>query len=221
MALGKKSGGRNFRPGQGGRKKGSRDKIPRTFKASVKAIYEEIASNDPGIIRRAIVRGLSAPPPKSFPYVQLGAHYLDGKPTEPKEPDQFEEDLASFLANAHRLRADSRAVPLEPGDEYLILDARRRGWIEEEDVPRMLAELRKRAQEPIQPAPAPHQPPGETEPVKRAETATNLEAIVPPSPPTDPDRDKPAPSRPQRPSASSPTPSQDSGRVWFPDERPL
>jgi hypothetical protein len=80
MAIGKKTGGRDFLPGEGGRKKGSRDKVPRSFKASVRAIFEDIASMKPKVIRNAIVEGLKAPPPKSFPYLQLAATYLDGKP---------------------------------------------------------------------------------------------------------------------------------------------
>jgi hypothetical protein len=82
MAIGKKTGGRDFLPGEGGRKKGSKDKVPRTFKASVRAIFAEIASTKPKLIRNAIVEGLKAPPPKSLPYLQLGALYLDGKPFE-------------------------------------------------------------------------------------------------------------------------------------------
>lgn len=82
MAIGKKTGGRDFRPGEGGRKKGSKDKVPRTFRASVRAIFAEIASTKPKVIRKAIVKGLKASPPKSFPYLQLGALYLDGKPIE-------------------------------------------------------------------------------------------------------------------------------------------
>ncbi len=82
MAKGKKTGGRDFRPGEGGRKKGSKDKIPRTFAASVRAVYAEVASTKRKVIRRAIIEGLEAPPPKSFPYLQLGALYLDGKPVE-------------------------------------------------------------------------------------------------------------------------------------------
>lgn len=82
MARGKKTGGRNFKKGAPGRPKGSKDKVPRTFKASIRAVYQELATEKPELFRTAIERGLRASAPKSFQYVQLGAHYLDGKPIE-------------------------------------------------------------------------------------------------------------------------------------------
>lgn len=84
MAKGSKTGGRDFRPGAPGpgRPKGSRDKVPRTFKASVRAIFAEVAEEQPALLRDAILRGIQADPPKSYPYLQLAAHYLDGKPAE-------------------------------------------------------------------------------------------------------------------------------------------
>ncbi len=136
MALGKKTGGRDFGPGQGGRKKGSKDKIPRSVKASIATIYEEIASDTPEIIRDAIVRGLKAPPPKSFPYVNLGALYLDGKPTERSDasadlassPLGDKSDLTLLLADldAAYARAQELGDPrekLRPAPTGQIIDA--------------------------------------------------------------------------------------------------
>lgn len=143
MALGKKTGGRDFRPGQGGRKKGSKDKIPRSVKASIAAIYEEVASDNPEIIRDAIVRGLKAPPPKSFPYVNLGALYLDGKPTERSD---VADDLASMLANAARLRGyDPRAALPPPSPEAVEahLKARARPEVIEAEVQQAREDLLK------------------------------------------------------------------------------
>jgi hypothetical protein len=51
-------------------------------KASIRAVFEEVASDDPELIRRAVRAGLEAPPPKSFPYLQLAAFYVDGRPVE-------------------------------------------------------------------------------------------------------------------------------------------
>ena len=82
MARGRKTGGRDFKKGEGGRKPGSRDEVPRTLKASIKRVYEEIAAEDPALIRRALEQGLRAEPPKSYPYLQLAAYYLDGRPVE-------------------------------------------------------------------------------------------------------------------------------------------
>lgn len=65
-----------------GRPLGAKDKLPRSAKASIKKIFEEVGSTDPEMIRAAIMRGLQAEPPKSFPYLQLAAAYVDGRPVE-------------------------------------------------------------------------------------------------------------------------------------------
>lgn len=70
------------RGGSPGRPKGSRDKVTRTFKASIKHVFEEVATEDPELIRTAVLRGLRGRPREAFPYVQLAAFYLDGKPAE-------------------------------------------------------------------------------------------------------------------------------------------
>jgi hypothetical protein len=84
MARGKKTGGRNFTKGdpRAGRPKGSKDKIPRTWKGSIKAIFEAISSEQPELLRDAMVKGLKAKAPKSFPYLQLAVHYIDGRPRQ-------------------------------------------------------------------------------------------------------------------------------------------
>ena len=68
-----------------GRPKGSKDKVPRTFKASIKAAFEKIASDDPQLVEDAILKGLRGRPREAFHYVQLAAYYLDGKPKEQLE----------------------------------------------------------------------------------------------------------------------------------------
>jgi hypothetical protein len=65
---------------RGGRPPGAKDKVPRSAKASIAAIFREIATTDPDAIRKAIYAGLTAEPPKSYQYVALAAAYLDGKP---------------------------------------------------------------------------------------------------------------------------------------------
>lgn len=136
MAVGKKTGGRDFRPGQGGRKKGSKDKIPRSVKASMRAIFEDIATNDPQVIRDAMIKGLTAPPPKSFSYLQLMAHYLDGKPAERPAPSAATTGLPeSFLQNLERVwQAHLAGIPVSqmpiPGDPRLA-----GGWREDSERP--------------------------------------------------------------------------------------
>lgn len=82
MAKGKKTGGRDFKKGEGGRQKGAKDKVPRGFKRSIRALYEQLADEQPETFRKALEDGLKAKAPASFQYLQMGAHYLDGKPAE-------------------------------------------------------------------------------------------------------------------------------------------
>ena len=87
MARGKKTGGRDFKKGQGGRKKGAKDKVPRGLKAkiagSIRSMYEALLKGEPELfenrIRRDLKKGSGA---VGFHHVQLAAYYLDGKPAE-------------------------------------------------------------------------------------------------------------------------------------------
>lgn len=73
-----------------GRPAGRSNKVPASFKASCKRIFEEISSEDPAILKNAILRGLKGRPREAFPYVQLAAYYLDGKPKEQVHVDGSE-----------------------------------------------------------------------------------------------------------------------------------
>lgn len=85
-----RSSGRPFKKGQSGnprgRPRGAKDAVPRTFKASIKAMYEKLATKRPELFEDAIThdlrtrRGMAA-----FHHVQLAAYYLDGKPKEQVE----------------------------------------------------------------------------------------------------------------------------------------
>lgn len=63
-----------------GRPKGSKDRVPRSFKSGVIAAYERIESDDPQLIERAIRAGLEGKQP--FPWVSLYAQYTASKPKE-------------------------------------------------------------------------------------------------------------------------------------------
>jgi hypothetical protein len=66
-----------------GRPRGSKDSIPRTFKASIKAMYEKLATERPELFEDAITRDLqNRRGVAAFHHVQLAAHYLDGKPAD-------------------------------------------------------------------------------------------------------------------------------------------
>src|SRR5262245_15785671 len=86
MARGKKTGGRDFKKGQGGRKKGAKDKVPRGLKAklagSIKSMYEAVVVGEPELVLSAIRRGFRGGGTVGFHHVQLAAHYLDGKPAD-------------------------------------------------------------------------------------------------------------------------------------------
>jgi cystathionine beta-lyase family protein involved in aluminum resistance len=82
--------------------------VPRTVKASVRAVFADIVATEPALIREAILKGLRAAPPKSFAYLQLCAAYVDGKPADNLQVvrnfGQFTDDeladLGSLLARA-------------------------------------------------------------------------------------------------------------------------
>lgn len=87
MAKGRKTGGRNFKKGQGGRKKGAKDRVPRGLKAkingSIRAMYDALLKEEPALFERAIRRDLgSSRGSVAFQHVQLAGYYLDGKPVE-------------------------------------------------------------------------------------------------------------------------------------------
>ena len=62
-----------------GRPPGRRNRLPG---GSIRAMCKWLAEERPELYRDAIVRGLRAREARSFPFVQLAAHYLDGKPIE-------------------------------------------------------------------------------------------------------------------------------------------
>lgn len=113
MAFGRKTGGRDFThdaPGPG-RPSGSPDTVPRRVKASIRTVLQDIVTDDPALIRDAIVKGLRAPPPKSFPYLQLAAAYVDGKPADKLQIRNYERLTDDELAQLETLlaRATSEA----------------------------------------------------------------------------------------------------------------
>ena len=63
-----------------GRPKGSQNKVPGDFKASLRRVFEELHTTNPTLIRRAVEQGLRAKPPGSFQYLQLALAYSLGKP---------------------------------------------------------------------------------------------------------------------------------------------
>jgi hypothetical protein len=60
-------------PGRISKPKGAKDVIPRSEKASIRAIAADIILNQPDVIRESLMRGFQASPPKSLPYLTLAA----------------------------------------------------------------------------------------------------------------------------------------------------
>jgi hypothetical protein len=76
-----------------GRPKGSKDVVPRTFKGTIKRIFEDVATENPEVIHAAILKGLKAPAPKSFAYLQLMTVTIDGREAQAVPLDQIREFL--------------------------------------------------------------------------------------------------------------------------------
>jgi hypothetical protein len=51
-------------------------------KASIRDVLEDLATNHRDEIRDAILKGIKSRPPASLRYIELAAHYVDGKPAE-------------------------------------------------------------------------------------------------------------------------------------------
>ncbi len=110
----------------------ARRSMTRVEAASVKRILKDIVAVQPELVRDAIIEGLLATPPRSFPYIALAAAYLDGKPIDAQPPVDNREDLSELtrdellaraLAIARRLKAEQAGeLPVidvipEPSDE--------------------------------------------------------------------------------------------------------
>ncbi len=114
-----------MKPGPG-RPRGSRDKIPRALKASIRQVFEDIASEDPELIRAAVRAGLTAPPPKSFPYLQLAAAYVDGKPADEIKM-RIERPPIRIINEAPDGSSDSRLITFDDDGVVATVEIERRG----------------------------------------------------------------------------------------------
>ena len=82
MALGKKTGGRDFEPGNPGKPEGAKDLVPRSAKAAVAGLLERFG-NDTAMIGQAIRDGITAKAPSSFPYLRMVIEQQVGAPEQP------------------------------------------------------------------------------------------------------------------------------------------
>jgi hypothetical protein len=108
-----------WKPGEGGKPKGAKDEVPRSFKASIRAVYEKIQHERPELFVTAIERGLMSRRPKeAFPYVKLYAELIG----EMKQQVELTGNLEIDHAHARESIA-SRIARLTPGGGTGILDS--------------------------------------------------------------------------------------------------
>lgn len=81
MAIGQKTGGRDFKKGEGGRPKGAKDRLPRSAKQAVAGLLEKLGS-DVELIESVLKKGLAARAPSSFPYLRLLVEQNVGAPDQ-------------------------------------------------------------------------------------------------------------------------------------------
>lgn len=81
-----------------GRPKGSKDKVPRAWKGSLKALFEEYGTEKTDVVWNAIDKGLRAAPPKSFQYLQLMKALIDGKDDDVVALRQVQQLIVSMMA---------------------------------------------------------------------------------------------------------------------------
>ena|SRR5690242_11089920 len=65
-----------WQKGQGGKPPGAKDTVPRSFKKTLLAVYEDIQSSEPDIVRDAVRKGLRGRPKEAFNFVKLYADLM-------------------------------------------------------------------------------------------------------------------------------------------------
>ena len=108
-----------FKKGNPGKKKGTTDRVPgqRKIRASVRAIIEEVVSNEERTVRQAIVGGLKGGPRNSHHYLRLAAEYTDGKPTDNVRFRFDEDELATAKQTLNNKMNDLLEAVLRKEDD--------------------------------------------------------------------------------------------------------
>ncbi len=101
-------------------------------RASIKRIIKDLATTQPELFRDAIIAGLLAPAPRSYPYVFLAAQYLDGKPVDAEPVSQPVLDLSEqskddLIRRALRIAANLQKDAQERDDLEREREARGAG----------------------------------------------------------------------------------------------
>jgi len=94
-----------------GRPAGGHNLVPSTFKASIAELFRRIASEEPEIIHAAIRRAFtSLKPTDAYPYVQLAAYYLDGKPVETVKHQGDAQHPMTVVLELHGTSAEQKST---------------------------------------------------------------------------------------------------------------
>lgn len=95
-------------------------------KASVKRILKDLVGVQPELIKDAIIAGLLAAPPRSFPYVALAAAYLDGKPIDAEPPAEHIVDLSHLTRDQLLQRAlgIARRLQIDTNEQAALVQER-------------------------------------------------------------------------------------------------
>lgn len=91
-------------------------------KASVARIAKRFVSLEEDAIYDAIMEGVLAPPPRSFPYIAFLAAYTDGRPREAEPEDGPTADLSSLTREELGARALAVARSLQLRGELTVID---------------------------------------------------------------------------------------------------
>jgi hypothetical protein len=91
-------------------------------KASIKRIIKDLVGVRPELVENALIDGLMAPPPRSFPYVALCAAYTDGKPIDAEPESPLRTDLSNLSREQLMARALRIAAGLEKKPELAVID---------------------------------------------------------------------------------------------------
>ena len=112
--------GRNNLPSKPGpgRTPGTPDSVPRTVRASIRQIFQELGEQEPEIYKKAIRKGLQAGTRDSFPFVRLAAAYLDGVPAQTlRIEDENKLDLGALRAIFYEVETERQAAALDAGGD--------------------------------------------------------------------------------------------------------
>jgi hypothetical protein len=133
--------------------------LRKVVRSSIAQIMKNLANTRPDLFEDALIEGLMAPPPRSFPYLALCASYIDGRaPAEPAEQplanlaDLTHAELAERAERLVRLlKSNPKALPVINGtvipspEDMTLAQLQEEARRAEEDVARAQAEVRRAA----------------------------------------------------------------------------